>query len=32
MAKPAPSAMPMSAKNRSSYPVGMLSKTNLQFS
>ena len=29
MAKPAASAIPMSTKNRSSYPVGMPSKTNL---
>jgi hydrogenase maturation factor len=29
IAKPEASAMPMSIKNRSSYPVGMFSKTNL---
>jgi hypothetical protein len=29
MAKPAASAIPMSIKNRSSYPVGIFSKTNL---
>jgi hypothetical protein len=29
IAKPAASAMPMSTKNRSSYPVGTFSKTNL---
>jgi uncharacterized protein YgbK (DUF1537 family) len=31
MAKPAASAMPISTKNRSSYPVGMLSRTNQAF-